>query len=108
MTEETETSGDDGTESVEETEVSEAVTEEETEVSETVTEDVTEDTLEGTTEDMETIDVDVSNGYISLPIEDEIGTLAEDDVEAYQSSLPSSYITPNLPSIRDQNPYGTC
>ena len=108
VTEETETSGDDGTESVEETEISEAVTEEETEVSETVTEDVTEDTLEGTTEDMETIDVDVSNGYISLPIEDEIGTLAEDDVEAYQSSLPSSYITPNLPSIRDQNPYGTC
>ncbi len=108
VTEETETSGDDSTESVEETEISEAVTEEETEVSETVTEDVTEDTLEGTTEDMETIDVDVSNGYISLPIEDEIGTLAEDDVEAYQSSLPSSYITPNLPSIRDQNPYGTC
>ena len=108
VTEETETSGDDGTESVEETEVSEAVAEEETEVSETVTEDVTEDTLEGTTADVETIDVDVSNGYISLPIEDEIGTLAEDDVEAYQSSLPSSYITPNLPSIRDQNPYGTC
>lgn len=108
VTEETETSGDDGTESVEETEVSEAVAEEETEVSETVTEDVTEDTLEGTTEDVETIDVDASNGYISLPIEKEIGALAEDDVEAYQSSLPSSYITPNLPSIRDQNPYGTC
>lgn len=95
-TEETEISEDAGTEEtkrVEETEVSEDNAEEET---------------EDTTEDMETIDVDVSNGYISLPIEDEVDALAEDDVEFYQSSLPSSYITPNLPAIRDQDPYGTC
>ncbi len=59
------------------------------------------------TEDAEEIQGGM-DGYLPLPFEHEVDTLAEEDMELLQAGLPSAYRNPNLPTIRDQNPYGTC
>ncbi|WP_026508317.1 lectin like domain-containing protein [Butyrivibrio sp. MC2013] len=51
-------------------------------------------------------------GYIEDPSDIEVQSVSDGaakDLFSVQSVyLPSKYITPNLPPLRDQNPYGTC
>lgn len=74
-----------------------------TDTEETIQNIVTEEEIKSTPEEFTE-----GGGYIPLPIEKNIPVLAEEDVERCQAGLPSSYVTPNVPVIRDQNPYGTC
>lgn len=55
------------------------------------------------------------NGYIVLPQEENVPAVHfgyENEISTYElygaSALESYYVTPNLPKIRNQNPYGTC
>lgn len=56
--------------------------------------------------------VEMHFGYVKAPGEDDFETVNKDadsgDMCLMGSSLPSSYISDNLPPTRDQNPYGTC
>ena len=49
-----------------------------------------------------------ATGYVELPDDHEVDTLAEEDIEVLKAGLPSSYTTSNLPKIRDQGQFGTC
>lgn len=56
--------------------------------------------------------VEMHFGYVKAPGEDDFETVNKDadsgDMCLMGSSLPSSYISGNLPLTRNQNPYGTC
>ena len=105
VVQDTEESSQDTEEAARNTETEETVqdteTEEETESTESTesTETEQENTQEENTE---------PGGYISLPADEDVPALAEEDLELCQAGLPSSYKPTNLPALRRQSPYGTC
>jgi len=64
----------------------------------------------GNTETVEMVTA-LPTGYIPLPSEYDVPVVHYDSGEVpqlFSNTMETYYVTPNMPEIRDQNPYGTC